>query len=104
MYCKMPVSTVGICADPCISMLFFLMIRRPPRSTRTYTLFPYATLCRSRLVDARESAHRRFLARRIGRRIYVGAVCRTCLRGGGADKEHRGEARRDEGCGSGDGA
>src|SRR3546814_6138570 len=24
------------------------MIRRPPRSTRTYTLFPYTTLCRSR--------------------------------------------------------
>src|SRR3546814_12529040 len=23
---------------------FFLMIRRPPRSTRTYTLFPYTTL------------------------------------------------------------
>src|SRR3546814_3477347 len=23
------------------------MIRRPPRSTRTYTLFPYTTLCRS---------------------------------------------------------
>src|SRR3546814_2567349 len=23
------------------------MIRRPPRSTRTYTLFPYPTLCRS---------------------------------------------------------
>src|SRR3546814_12513388 len=23
------------------------MIRRPPRSTRTHTLFPYATLCRS---------------------------------------------------------
>src|SRR3546814_9642657 len=28
-------------------MLFFLMIRRPPRSTRTYTLFPYTTLFRS---------------------------------------------------------
>src|SRR3546814_13970169 len=27
---------------------FFLMIRRPPRSTRTDTLFPYTTLCRSR--------------------------------------------------------
>src|SRR3546814_17572308 len=27
---------------------FFLMIRRPPRSTRTYTLFPYTTLFRSR--------------------------------------------------------
>src|SRR3546814_16931408 len=27
--------------------VFFLMIRRPPRSTRTYTLFPYTTLFRS---------------------------------------------------------
>src|SRR3546814_13742859 len=26
---------------------FFLMQRRPPRSTRTDTLFPYTTLCRS---------------------------------------------------------
>src|SRR3546814_3245191 len=37
----------------CISLLccvfFFLMIRRPPRSTRTDTLFPYTTLFRSRL-------------------------------------------------------
>src|SRR3546814_10542931 len=28
-------------------MIFFLMIRRPPRSTRTDTLFPYTTLFRS---------------------------------------------------------
>src|SRR3546814_18900389 len=28
---------------------FFLMIRRPPRSTRTDTLFPYTTLFRSAL-------------------------------------------------------
>src|SRR3546814_8566629 len=28
--------------------MFFLMIRRPPRSTRTDTLFPYTTLFRSR--------------------------------------------------------
>src|SRR3546814_14128024 len=28
-------------------MLFFLMIRRPPRSTRTVTLFPYTTRVRS---------------------------------------------------------
>src|SRR3546814_4043119 len=27
--------------------VFFLMIRRPPRSTRTNTLFPYTTLFRS---------------------------------------------------------
>src|SRR3546814_19850858 len=29
--------------------MFFLMIRRPPRSTRTDTLFPYTTLFRSTL-------------------------------------------------------
>src|SRR3546814_12977841 len=29
------------------SFIFFLMIRRPPRSTRTDTLFPYTTLFRS---------------------------------------------------------
>src|SRR3546814_3576838 len=30
-----------------ISIFFLLMIRRPPRSTRTDTLFPYTTLFRS---------------------------------------------------------
>src|SRR3546814_9846648 len=39
------------CIDLCVQMLhllfFFLMIRRPPRSTRTDTLFPYTTLFRS---------------------------------------------------------
>src|SRR3546814_20509853 len=30
-----------------LSLFFFLMIRRPPRSTRTNTLFPYTTLFRS---------------------------------------------------------
>src|SRR3546814_1149486 len=33
---------------------FFLMIRRPPRSTRTDTLFPYTTLFRS---HARRAVH-----------------------------------------------
>src|SRR3546814_11811323 len=33
----------------CWCVFFFLMIRRPPRSTRTDTLFPYTTLFRSRL-------------------------------------------------------
>src|SRR3546814_18688162 len=28
-------------------IVFFLMIGRPPRSTRTYTTLPYTTLCRS---------------------------------------------------------
>src|SRR3546814_4150816 len=35
-----------------ISRFFFLMIRRPPRSTRTDTLFPYTTLFRSIRADA----------------------------------------------------
>src|SRR3546814_17325855 len=30
-----------------IDSVFFLMLRRPPRSTRTDTLFPYTTLFRS---------------------------------------------------------
>src|SRR3546814_16817792 len=30
-----------------VILFFFLMIRRPPRSTRTDTLFPYTTLFRS---------------------------------------------------------
>src|SRR3546814_15560940 len=34
--------------------LFFLMIRRPPRSTRTDTLFPYTTLFRSTKPDKRK--------------------------------------------------
>src|SRR3546814_2428948 len=31
----------------CFLFFFFLIIRRPPRSTRTDTLFPYTTLFRS---------------------------------------------------------
>src|SRR3546814_8149044 len=37
-------------------LFFFLMIRRPPRSTRTDTLFPYTTLFRS------DAAHGRLRA------------------------------------------
>src|SRR3546814_12007412 len=36
--------------------MFFLMIRRPPRSTRTDTLFPYTTLFRSAGHPPREVA------------------------------------------------
>src|SRR3546814_8247871 len=50
------------------------MIRRPPRSTRTDTLFPYTTLFRSRLFGNSsqcsgkvvEDGHHRFPARRRG--------------------------------------
>src|SRR3546814_18355374 len=36
-------------------MFFFLMIRRPPRSTRTDTLFPYTTLFRAAQIHADET-------------------------------------------------
>src|SRR3546814_16807844 len=42
----------------CLELLLFLMIRRPPRSTRTDTVFPYTTLFRS------GATARRFLADR----------------------------------------
>src|SRR3546814_17559950 len=42
---------LSVCSLTLINLLFsrffFLMIRRPPRSTRTDTLFPYTTLFRS---------------------------------------------------------
>src|SRR3546814_20993612 len=56
---------------------FFLMIRRPPRSTRTDTLFPYTTLFRSVVVDGQDrsvpvAAHRDRddrAGRRVGARV-----------------------------------
>src|SRR3546814_16736052 len=36
-----------LCLYVFLRLFFFLMIRRPPRSTRTDTLFPYTTLFRS---------------------------------------------------------
>src|SRR3546814_20334638 len=43
---------VVICAVILRFSFVFIMIRRPPRSTRTYTLFPYTTLFRSPAVAA----------------------------------------------------
>src|SRR3546814_14129412 len=59
------------CDYVCDVLFFFLMIRRPPRSTRTDTLFPYTTLFRSDSSGhrpARPAARRRREARRRGRR------------------------------------
>src|SRR3546814_15022107 len=46
-------------------MFFFLMIRRPPRSTRTDTLFPYTTLFRSAGTPVRDDERARQQCRRI---------------------------------------
>src|SRR3546814_1635139 len=61
-----------------ILSLFFLMIRRPPRSTRTDTLFPYTTLFRSPVSDGDQ--YRCGCERNTGFRakaFYVGTRCRS---------------------------
>src|SRR3546814_18056358 len=47
----------------CYCCVFFLMMRRPPRSTRTDTLFPYTTLFRSRIPDVADPCRSSQLAR-----------------------------------------
>src|SRR3546814_3813757 len=47
--------------------VFFLMIRRPPRSTRTDTLLPYTTLFRALQRGAHFLAHRAPLAEHVER-------------------------------------
>src|SRR3546814_15614458 len=44
------------CQGPTFSRFIFLMIRRPPRSTRTDTLFPYTTLFRSSIYSVAAAA------------------------------------------------
>src|SRR3546814_15508212 len=49
-----------------VDFLFFLMIRRPPRSTRTDTLFPDTTLFRSSRSKLRGMAAQRASGRAFG--------------------------------------
>src|SRR3546814_14155005 len=80
-------------------VFFFLMIRRPPRSTRTDTLFPYTTLFRSAHATrkqatpssglGRATAKRRRLLTQEGRRsctkirtVTTIAACRSGPLGG----------------------
>src|SRR3546814_5231677 len=55
------------------------MIRRPPRSTRTDTLFPYTTLFRSTLAD-HEQGRRGGEARRCHRRVFLPAIAGAAAR------------------------
>src|SRR3546814_17637720 len=65
------------------------MIRRPPRSTRSDTLFPYTTLFRSRLPRAEA---RRGAAANIGRwkAVIVDDAVRSGARRGGDQRRDRG--------------
>src|SRR3546814_20769623 len=58
-----------------VSLCFFLMIRRPPRSTRTDTLFPYTTLFRSYLRTLAPT-----LARSLSMKLNEGCLDRVIAR------------------------
>src|SRR3546814_11913376 len=77
----MIVLDIGLNDTPFIHMcvLFFLMIRRPPRSTRTDTLFPYTTLFRSQLVDQVARVARRIVHRGHRRTLFGGGVLKDAL-------------------------
>src|SRR3546814_11245342 len=59
-------------------LVFFLMIGRPPSSTRTDTLFPYTTLFRSPAVRVTEG--QQVQRRQIARRIVEEHVLRAGIR------------------------
>src|SRR3546814_14570950 len=72
-----------------VSLFFFLMIRRPPRSTRTDTLFPYTTLFRSSTpspFDARLAIDSAVSAAASAR-----SDCTAASRLGGRSEEHTSE-------------
>src|SRR3546814_17667524 len=55
-----------------ILSFFFLMLRRPPRSTRTDTLFPYTTLFRSGQEDLPAEPHELVVAEAGHGRLHPG--------------------------------
>src|SRR3546814_20986213 len=74
------------------------MIRRPPRSTRTDTLFPYTTLFRSGILSAIFGWHERWRgpARDGGRTIHLGSDAAYIALYTGPDGQHA-EARYSKG-------
>src|SRR3546814_12428797 len=81
-----------VCELRILCFFFFVMIRRPPRSTRTDTLFPYTTLFRSsggapgRPLDGRRAR----LANRVLRIVW--AVVRFSMQGSRSrSEEHTSE-------------
>src|SRR3546814_2314256 len=71
--------------------VFCLMIRRPPRSTRTYTLFPYTTLFRScpRFQRCRRGGHRVVILHQIGGSLHQDAPTASCIEIPVVDLERR---------------
>src|SRR3546814_12217591 len=74
-----------ICLRLSLLFFFFLMIRRPPRSTRTDTLFPYTTLFRSTHAASRSGGGTREKACGNGARTRRGrvAACHSATQAAG---------------------
>src|SRR3546814_19644959 len=72
----------------------FLMIRRPPRSTRTDTLFPYTTLFRS--LSPKRRAGPRLKRSCYGRRHSTHRFCAPGQFGGGIAPSARPRSRSEE--------
>src|SRR3546814_11572557 len=70
-------------------LLFFLMIRRPPRSTRTDNLFPYTTLVRSCLPRPKGTGEAMPVVPRTGRSLMGGSLS------GGEPEPPQGRGKRD---------
>src|SRR3546814_12151435 len=70
-----------------VCFFFFLMIRRPPRSTRTDTLFPYTTLFRSRRCARRHGRAGARIRRRASARSRCSAAKAAAMR----SEEHTSE-------------
>src|SRR3546814_11680999 len=78
MCCVSDLIVISHCS---IVVFFFLMIRRPPISTRTDTLFPYTTLFRSFGIQLlSERRHDRGAEATIGLRRLVGIFADTIVR------------------------
>src|SRR3546814_3271440 len=67
------------------------MLRRPPRSTRTYTRFPYTTLCRSGVLGPLQGARRQQPDHGPGWRLLGGAALSEGHRGDRQDRRRRGD-------------
>src|SRR3546814_5504284 len=91
MYCS-------LCSVALFTRLFFLIIRRPPRSTRTDTLFPYTTLFRSDGVAAVRRTERPDLAGlgEVGDVLQVVGGPRHVLLAGGEGSANRSEEHTSE--------
>src|SRR3546814_15749585 len=84
-----------VCSATISVVWFFLMIRRPPRSTRTDTLYPYTTLFRSVAVHPQRDQPLG-LAGALALAPQLGARARPVAHPAAGQRLHQGLARSEE--------